>query len=137
MEKTQSDIIMNAALNQLSINTKDLWTPKSVPRVSESMDSMTFLREYVSLNSPVVFTNAMKTWKCMRLWSLKYLANSCGSIPISVNITPDGKADAIKPCYEANGSRIFVAPEERKVNKSFCAYPKFHLYVSISIFLFR
>jgi len=51
----------------------------------------------------------------MRLWSLRYLATHCGDRSVSVNVTPDGRADAVKPCAEAAGARVFVKPEERRM----------------------
>lgn len=105
----------DSAHSELSRNTKELWTPRNVPHISEPTNAMTFLKDYVSQSSPVVFSNGMRKWKCMRLWSLKYLTTTCEHLVFSVNVTPDGRADAIKPCIEANNSRVFVAPEERKM----------------------
>jgi peptidyl-lysine (3S)-dioxygenase / protease len=111
------------SLTELSTNTKDLWTPRNITHINEPIESTTFLREYVSQSTPVVFCNTMRQWKCMRLWSLKYLASSCGRQEISVNVTPDGRADAIKPCDELDGARVFVAPEERSMTmQQFCNY---------------
>lgn len=115
---------LESAREELSANTKDFWTPRNVPHVSEPINSMTFLREYVSQSSPVVINNGMRQWKCMRLWSLKYLSTVLNEDLISVNVTPDGRADAIKP-YINDGvaTRVFVAPEERKMSmQQLCEY---------------
>ena len=56
------------------------------------------------------------------MWSLPYFASKCGDAEVTVALTPDGRADAVKPVTEANGARLFVKPYERRVKmRDFCA----------------
>lgn len=102
-------------MSQLSEATRDLWVPKRVERLAIPPDSITFLRDYVARSIPVVVSGGMKNWRCMRCWSLPYLTEKCGDSLVSVNITPDGRADAVKKVPEVNGTRLFVKPHEQKM----------------------
>jgi jumonji domain-containing protein 7 len=56
---------------------------------------ISFLREFVSANRPVVVTDAFNDWPAMERWSLDYLADAMGDTKVSVNVTPDGRGDAL------------------------------------------
>ena len=66
-----------------------------VPRVHGAPSPIQFLREFVSANRPVVVTDAFNDWPAMERWSLDYLADAMGDTKISVNVTPDGRGDAL------------------------------------------
>ena len=121
-----------AALQGLSENVRDLWVPstRKVRRLYRPPSGDAFLREYVRHSTPVVVQGAMATWPALRKWDdLQYLAARCGDADVSVNVTPDGYADAVKPCREAvraqsdplrsRAPRIFVKPEERRMTADY------------------
>jgi peptidyl-lysine (3S)-dioxygenase / protease len=77
-------------------------------------DAVTFFRDYVSLNRPVVVRGAAVDWPAMS-WSLDSLNEAVGSCPVHVTITPDGRADAVKTvgaqgCKEPGDALAFVLP---------------------------
>lgn len=102
------------ALEGLTSCCSDHWSPHQVRRISVP-EPLTFHRDYVARSTPVVVTGAVQTWKSMISWSLPHLARVCGDREISVNYTPDGRADAVK---FHDGKRVFVKPEERKLTMS-------------------
>ena len=63
--------------------------------------------EYVSKNIPVIIEKAVG-WKAVKLWDKEYLTEKLKNCSMTVDVTPNGRADAI------NGKH-FVKPEERKV----------------------
>ena len=96
-----------------------------VPRVHGAPSPIQFLREFVSANRPVVVTDAFNDWPAMERWSLDYLADAMGDTKISVNVTPDGRGDALLSTRgwtvsgtgddEKTPDEVFVVPEERKM----------------------
>ena len=124
-----------AALKALSQNVRDFWAPTiEVQRLKSPPTSDIFLRDFVRPSIPVVIEGGMRRWPAMHKWSAQYLSQTCGQRLVSVNVTPDGLADAVKPVKEATrrrGSsstldaescsanfpapRLFVKPEERKM----------------------
>ena len=94
-----------------------------VPRVHGAPSPIQFLREFVSANRPVVVTDAFNDWPAMERWSLDYLADAMGDTKISVNVTPDGRGDALLSTRgwtvsgtgddEKTPDEVFVVPEER------------------------
>ena len=92
-----------------------------VPRVQRAPTPIQFLREFVSANRPVVVKDAFNDWPAMERWSLDYLADAMGDTKVSVNVTPDGRGDAllstrgwtVSGTGEETPDEVFVQPEER------------------------
>ena len=107
------------------LHFEDLYLGTSVQEMDTKPDSpLQFFRDFVSSNKPVIFRGGARHWPAMTKWTNSYLRcdfyyfssftnfeaslflrESLGSEPITVTITPDGYADAVK-----NGK--FVMPYE-------------------------
>ena len=75
---------------------------------------LTFYRDYVSQNRPVIVRGGVKHWKAFREWqSDSYFRQKCGCRSVTVTLTPDGYADAIKKGKD--GDDLFVMPHEMKM----------------------
>ena len=68
-----------------------------------------FLRDYVLPNRPCIITDALQGWKALSLWTDDYLTSKLGEALISVNVTPNGRGDAVLD------DKYFVMPEERRM----------------------
>ena len=94
-----------------------------VPRI-HSPSPIGFLRDHVSSNRPAVITGAFDDWPAMERWNLDYLADAMGDAKVSVNVTPDGRGDALLSTdgWTVSGlgddempGEVFVQPEEREM----------------------
>ena len=117
--------------NTLSLS--ELSVPLAVPHLDEPPSPLHFYRDWVCPNRPCIIRNALQHWPALRKWSLPYLrwglpwagCGRCfgasraelnvpssratvGSTEVSVAVTPDGYADAVR------GDR-FVMPAERRL----------------------
>ncbi|GMF16649.1 unnamed protein product [Phytophthora lilii] len=103
---------LHAALRQLQSETRDLWAPlHQVRRVDAStLSPAQFRREFVARNVPLVLTNALESpqWRLAReLWAQdEHLAAKAGDRPVTVDVTPFGRGDAVL-------GGLFVMPEGR------------------------
>lgn len=77
---------------------------RRVPRVT----ALEFLREYVANSKPVVITDAISHWPALRSWTPARLAAAMGAAPVTVALTPDGRADA--PALLPDGTPAFMLP---------------------------
>jgi jumonji domain-containing protein 7 len=101
-------------MKQLARDTAELWAPSQVQVLPTAPDSLTFLRDFVSRSTPCVVRNACEGWRA-REWTLDYLsAAMSGDAVVTVDVTPDGWGDAVKPAGP-NGAQWFVKPEERRM----------------------
>ncbi|XP_035827441.1 bifunctional peptidase and (3S)-lysyl hydroxylase Jmjd7 isoform X2 [Aplysia californica] len=82
-----------------------------IDSVDAPPDPLTFNRNWVAQNRPLIINNAFDHWPALNKWTDKYLRDKIGEVPVTVAVTPNGYADAI------NGNR-FVMPEERKMSLS-------------------
>lgn len=113
----------------LARETRELYVSAEVPRLSGAPDPLTFLRDYVAANRPVIIENAIAHWPALRRWTHAYLASTLGDCLVSVNVTPNGHGDAVVECG-ASGSghcadghatesppppSLFVMPERRRM----------------------
>ena len=96
------------ALKGLSSEAVDLYLGHSVPVISQAPDPMTFLRNFVAHNRPVLVRGGVSHWPALDKWSPQYLAQSLGDSEVTVTVTPDGYADS------AVGD-MFMMPEERRM----------------------
>ena len=94
------------AFDRFSLESRELFLSSEVPRIKEAPSPLSFSRDYVASNSPVLIENALDHWPAMRSWSSSYLLKKIGNKEITVAVTPNGYADSVV------GDR-FVMPEER------------------------
>ncbi|OBS73844.1 hypothetical protein A6R68_15613, partial [Neotoma lepida] len=85
-----------------------LSVPRIVPYLDEPPSPLCFYRDWVCPNRPCIVRNALQHWPALQKWSLSYLRATVGSTEVSVAVTPDGYADAVR------GDR-FVMPAERRL----------------------
>ena len=60
-----------------------------------------FLREYYSLNRPVIITGMMDDWPALRTWNLEYFAERFGDREVEVQMGRDST-----PNYEINSDKL-------------------------------
>ena len=65
-----------------------------VPRIS-TPTPLGFLRNFVSANRPCVVQGAFDHWPARTRWTTAYLRRAMGTKDVSVNVTPDGRGDAL------------------------------------------
>ncbi|XP_051000388.1 cytosolic phospholipase A2 beta isoform X1 [Acomys russatus] len=94
------------ALQEFPAAARDLNVPHAVPHLDEPPSPLCFYRDWVCPNRPCIIHNALQHWPALQKWSLSYLRATVGSTEVSVAVTPDGYADAVR------GDR-FVMPAER------------------------
>ena len=74
------------------------------------MTPLTFYREYVSKNKPVIIEGAISHWPALTKWqSDEYLAQVAGEEKVTIDFTPDGRGDSIVD------DRLFVTPVEEEM----------------------
>ncbi|XP_013379747.1 jmjC domain-containing protein 7 [Lingula anatina] len=91
----------------LSLESEELFIPLEVP-VIDSIEPLSFLRDYVNRNVPVVIRGLTEHWPALSKWNPGYLRSKIGQKTVSVAVTPNGYADAV------SGNK-FVMPEERQI----------------------
>ncbi|RHY20582.1 hypothetical protein DYB25_000307 [Aphanomyces astaci] len=120
---------MEQVFEQLSEDSKDFWTPRSIARIPQPTP-LEFYRNYVSKNIPVIITNAMDSWPAMAKWTNEYLVDTLGETQVTVDVTPFGYGDAVvrhsivhtwhpltHPFQTTVGTEnVFVMPEERSMS---------------------
>lgn len=74
------------------------------------------LARYKDANFPVVFHGATHHWAAHAKWSASYLRECMGDDTVTVAVTPDGLADAIRPMNDTLD--VFVQPCEFKTSMS-------------------
>ncbi len=84
-----------------------MYLPRAIDVLKDPVDPLTFYREYVAQNIPVVIRNVTKNWKTSQ-WNNAYLRKAMGQKEVSVECTPKGKGD-----YVRKGK--FVMPEKRQM----------------------
>ncbi|XP_064426676.1 cytosolic phospholipase A2 beta isoform X2 [Mirounga angustirostris] len=99
-------------LREFPAAARELCVPLAVPYLDEAPTPLHFYRDWVCPNRPCIIRNALQHWPALRKWSLPYLRATVGSTEVSVAVTPDGYADAVR------GNR-FVMPAERRLPLSF------------------
>ncbi|BDA47612.1 Bifunctional peptidase and (3S)-lysyl hydroxylase JMJD7 [Coccomyxa sp. Obi] len=97
-------------LHQLTHEIRDLDIGYTVAKIPASqLTSLTFFREYVSRNKPVVITGAIDHWPALQAWNVDYIREKMGSAKICVARTPHGRADSV---ISSDGSQYFALPYE-------------------------
>jgi len=90
----------------LSNEVKDFYWPQTIERIV-SPSPLTFYRDYVSKNKPVILTEMIDGWKALKKWNHKYLKSKYGEELVSVDITPNGLGDSI---VKNGNDDVFVQP---------------------------
>lgn len=103
-------------MEPFSENVTDFWVPPSV-KYLDSPSELQFLRDGVSTYTPVILKNVVTDWGALHKWDLAYLTSVCNE-KYSVNVTPDGRADATK---KIDGVDCFSYPAEIDMTmRDFC-----------------
>ena len=102
---------LSKALENLSVEAKELYLNLEVPRLGKPPTPLEFLRDWVSPNVPVIIKNAFNHWPALEKWNSDYLRQKIGHRTVTVAVTPNGYADAVV------GDK-FVMPEEREMEFS-------------------
>ncbi|KAB0401286.1 hypothetical protein E2I00_000785 [Balaenoptera physalus] len=95
-------------LREFPAAARELSVPLAVPYLDKPPGPLHFYRDWVCPNRPCIIRNALQHWPALQKWSLPYLRATAGSAEVSVAVTPDGYADAVR------GDR-FVMPAERRL----------------------
>ena len=76
---------------------------------------LAFYRDYVAANRPVIVRGGCRHWKAFRDWQDdQYFRSKCGDRQVTVTLTPDGYADALK-LRPDRPTDLFVMPHELKM----------------------
>ncbi|KAK2583857.1 hypothetical protein KPH14_001133 [Odynerus spinipes] len=103
----------------LSQEAKELYLGSEITEINGTINPLTFYRDYVSKNLPVVIRGGVQHWPAVRKWSITYLRKILGNKLILVAVTPNGYADAVTECFvEGTRKEYFVMPEERSLTTS-------------------
>lgn len=98
-------------LAELSQEVRDLAAPSgTVPRVRGPLSPVEFLREYVAQNRPCIIEGAIDAWPALALWSDSYLAHAMGARECHVDLTPDGRGDALVRSVASQDRQPALAP---------------------------
>lgn len=102
---------LSEALDNLSLEARELYLSSEVPKLEIAPSPLEFLRDWVNPNIPVIIKNALNHWPALKKWNDDYLREKIGHRRVTVAVTPNGYADAVV------GSK-FVMPEEREMEFS-------------------
>jgi len=95
----------------------ELYLQSEIPEIDHAITPLSFYREYISKNIPLVIRGAVKHWPGVHRWSIPYLRKVLGDEKIVVAVTPNGYADAIAKKDDTE-EEFFVMPEERLLTMS-------------------
>jgi len=93
----------------LADNTRQLWCFE-IPHVDADVNPAKFFRDFIAPNRPCIL-KADENCRYERIQSMENIEKKCGQHEVSVNITPNGLADAV-----VNG--VFVKPLEKRMTFS-------------------
>ncbi|KAH6774349.1 2-oxoglutarate and oxygenase superfamily protein [Perilla frutescens var. hirtella] len=81
-----------------------------IDRLPNSPTPLQFLRHYVTPNKPCLISAAVPHWPALALWpSIAYLRTTLSTTPVSLHLTPTGKADALSPHPVAPSDLCFAS----------------------------
>ncbi|CAN7998216.1 unnamed protein product [Ixodes hexagonus] len=99
---------IESALKSFSENCKDLYFSGTVHEVDRVPSPLEFHRRWVCPNVPLIIRGGISHWPAVHKWTHQYLREKMGSQTVSVAVTPNGYADAVR-------DGMFVMPEERQM----------------------
>ena len=102
---------LSEALENLSLEARELYLSSEVPRLEKAPSPLEFLRDWVNPNVPIIIENAFNHWPALKNWNNDYLRKKIGHRTVTVAVTPNGYADAVV-------GEKFVMPEEREMTFS-------------------
>ncbi|XP_062597221.1 bifunctional peptidase and (3S)-lysyl hydroxylase Jmjd7-like [Saccostrea cucullata] len=102
---------IDKAFDQLSLEARELYLDRAVPVLDGPPSPLSFYRDYVTPNKPVLIRNGLQHWSALTKWTPDYLREKIGECSVTVAVTPNGYADAI-----TEGK--FIMPEERRMTMS-------------------
>ena len=94
------------ALKGLSSEAIELYLGRSVQVIYQVPDPLSFLRNFVAHNRPVLVKGGVSHWPALDKWDPEYLVQRLGDSEVTVTVTPDGYADSAV-------DDMFMMPEER------------------------
>ncbi|XP_057766714.1 lysine-specific demethylase JMJ32 [Salvia miltiorrhiza] len=87
-----------------------LGAPPNIDRLPSPPTPLEFLRRYVAPNKPCLISAAVPHWPALSLWpSTNYLRTTLSTTPVSLHLTPTGKADALAPHPSAPSTLCFAS----------------------------
>lgn len=75
----------------------DLDLGSTIDEVSGAIDPATFLRCYVGANKPLIVRGGAAHWPAVAKWGRTYLEEAAGDALVTVDVTPNGRGDAVTP----------------------------------------
>jgi len=87
----------------------DFWISQHALKIFDFMPSNeVFLRDVYAAHVPCIIRGGCKDWQATKKWTLKSLLERLGDKTIEVNLTPDGRADAV--IDDELGNKVFALP---------------------------
>jgi hypothetical protein len=91
-----------------------------IDEVQGAIDPVAFLRDYVAANKPLIVRGGAAHWPAARRggargWTRAYLERAAGDAEVTVDVTPNGRGDAVTP-YGPDGKQLcFCTPHQRRM----------------------
>eukprot|EP00877_Chromochloris_zofingiensis_P005210 jgi/Chrzof1/14690/Cz09g12060.t1 len=82
-------------LKSLSRDIRELDVGHDVEHLPAAPSTCHFLANYVASNKPCVIQGAIDHWPALQCWNDRYFIQRAGSTPVTVDVTPNGRADAV------------------------------------------
>ncbi|CRK89741.1 CLUMA_CG003374, isoform A, partial [Clunio marinus] len=95
-----------------SKEAREIYLGCSVAETSNLPDGISFLRNNVSKNLPLLIKGALNGLSAVKKWNSDYFREHLGEKEVTVSLTPNGYADGIA-VNEEDKKEYFVMPEER------------------------
>ncbi len=61
----------------------------------DTVDQVTLILKMLGIGTPSLFAGAMRSWPAMSLWGEAYLTRVAGGTEVTVDVTPNGRGDAV------------------------------------------
>ena len=75
----------------------DLDLGNAVDEVTGAIDPLVFLRDYVAPNKPLIIRGGVAHWPALTKWTRAHLEAAAGDALVTVDVTPNGRGDAVTP----------------------------------------
>ena len=104
---------LGACFDRFQEEVGDLMVPAHVPVLREAPSALSFLRDFVACNRPCVIKGLAAQWKATTHWTTEYMRKKVGHLNVSVEVTPNGRADAI--VHDQDLGSVFALPHTAKM----------------------